>query len=107
MNRRIRKKQLKKMGKYIPIRDVYNLNMTIVKFILPRLELFRKVTDSYPIEMKSLNEWDDVLDKMITAFRLIYESYTRVKNPEEIKKDYKIIEEGLDLFRKYFYDLWW
>lgn len=107
MNKRIRKKQLKKLSKYIPHSDTYNLDITVAKFILPRLELFRKIIDCFPDkDFNSLKEWQDTLDKMINAFRIIskkFESNDSNKSDEEKE----VVKEGLDLFRKYYHDLWW
>ena len=102
MNKRIRKKQLKKLGKYVPSKDTWNLDLTIAEFVLPRLELFKKVVDCYPYHFNSIEEWYEVLDKMIESFYLIknssYKTFT--ENKEKI-------EQGLDLFVKYYHDLWW
>lgn len=103
MNKRIRKKHLKKIGTYVPDSATWNLDITIAKFVLPRLKVFKKVTDCYPCEFNSLKEWHDVLDKMIESFYLITNcsSYkTFIENEEDIK-------QGLDLFIKYYHDLWW
>lgn len=106
MNKRIRKKQLKKFGKYVSSSDIWDLDITIAKFILPRIELFRKVVDSYPDrDLNSFEEWCGILDKMIEAFRLITETTFKIKY-DEIERDEKTIEEGLDLFRKYYHDMW-
>ena len=56
MNKRIRKKQLKKIGAYVPSRDTWSLDITIAKFILPRLRLFRKVVDCHPSSLNSFEE---------------------------------------------------
>ena len=105
MNKRIRKKQLKKLGKYIPHSDTYNLDMTIAQFVLPRLELFKNLTDCYPDRdgCHSYEEWMNILDKMIKAFSIISKSAGITRNRDEIQ----ILEEGLDLFRKHYLDLWW
>ena len=103
MNKRIRKKQLKKLGKYIPYSDTYNLDMIIAQFIVPRLELFKKLTDCYPHQFDSMEEWHEILNKMITAFKVI-SCKTGCKRSEE---DRAIINGGLDLFREYYNELWW
>ena len=103
MNKRIRKKQLKKLGKYVSHKDTYNLDITIAQFIVPRLELFKKLTDCYPFQFNSMEEWYKVLDKMIAAFSIISHK-TTIQRHEEEKS---IINEGLDLFRKYYNELWW
>lgn len=103
MNKRIRNKQLKKLGKYVPSSDTWNLDLTIAEFVLPRLEMFKKVVDCYPCDLNTIEEWYDILDKMIESFRIIstFPSYKTFNEHKEI------IDEGLDLFRKYYHDLWW
>ena len=103
MNKRIRKKQLKRLSGYVQTKDTWNLDMTIAQFIVPRLELFKKVTDCYPSQFDSMEEWYEILEKMIAAFKVI-SCKTGIQRSEEEKS---IINEGLDLFRKYYNDLWW
>lgn len=103
MNKRMRKKQLKKFGKYVPANDTFNLDVTIADFVLPRLEMFKKVVDCYPCDLNTIEEWYDILDKMIASFRIISES-----PPYKTFNEHKeVIDEGLDLFREYYHDLWW
>ena len=49
--------------------------------------------------------WLTVLDKMINAFKLIIEDEFPTSQ-EEAKKRIDTIQEGLDLYSKYFLDLW-
>ena len=93
MNIRMKKKHMYK--------DTWNLDYYIAKFILPRLKLFKKVTMGFPCDLKSINEWYDILDKMIAAFMIL--STDEINTQDE----QKIVNEGLDLFRKYYQDLWW
>lgn len=103
MSKRIRKKQLKRLGKHVPSRDTWNLDMTIAKFVVPRLELFKKITDCYPGQFDSMEEWYEILDKMIAAFKVIG-CKTGIQRSEDEKS---VVNEGLDLFRKHYNDLWW
>lgn len=82
-------------------KDTWNLDYYIAKFILPRLKLFKKVGMGFPCDLKSINEWYDILDKMIAAFMIL--STDEINTQDE----QKIVNEGLDLFRKYYQDLWW
>ena len=83
--------------------DTWSLDITIAKFILPRLIIFRRLTITYPCEFKSIKEWHQILDKIITAFKIITE-----RSFEDLTKEELILkEEGLDLFRKYYHSLWW
>lgn len=97
MNIRMKKKHQKNHM----YKDTWNLDYYIAKFILPRLKLFKKVTIGFPCDLKSINEWYDILDKMIAAFKIL--STDEINTQDE----QKIVNEGLDLFRKYYQDLWW
>lgn len=81
--------------------DLWSLDITIAKLVLPYLKKFREAVGGYPSDLNSLEEWEAILDKMIKAFGLIANEAifdTAVKNEP--------IEEGLDLFRKYYFSLW-
>ena len=80
--------------------ETWNLDYSITMFILPRLKYFAKNIVSYPNDL-TLKKWKKILNKMIYAF----EEYSKddwLGNKEKSKK----INKGLDLFRKYFMDLW-
>ena len=75
--------------------ECWNLDTTILQFVLPRLKRFRECTIGYPSEFESLEAWTDCLDKMIDNIDKI------IKSEEDA--DY----EGFELFKKYFFNLWW
>lgn len=104
MNKRIRKKQLKKIGAYVNPKDTYSLDVTIAKFVLIRLKLYKKLTNGYPFKT-TYEEWIESIDKMIKAFELIIDD--RYFGLDRDDKEVAVIEEGLDLFRKHYFDLWW
>lgn len=135
MKKRLKKK---KMGtNWIESTELWNLDLTIARFVLPRLIAFKKNNIGYPSEFKSKEDWDNVLDKMIAAFDLIIngdnildkdeyqdiekvifdnkiKSMKFVLNEEkrtarldEINRQNEIIREGLGLFATYFRDLWY
>lgn len=149
MNKRKRKKWLKKHHLYVNPKETWNLDYSIAKYVLPRLKLFKKLENGYPGrgEMDTIEKWDAALDKMILAFQYIIEgddwwidnpeydyikgchfydkvskngktrqlmcteedwvAIVRKKHDEEDKRRHKCIKEGLELFGKYFRDLWW
>ena len=133
MRKRQRKKWLKKHDKYVPYSDLWNLDITIAKFVLPRLKKFKKENIGYPgrKEMDTPEKWDEVLDKMILAFEYVIswddwwlddpkynyiraeskyddEYVTKIRNSylAEDKRRQVAIGEGLELFAKWFRDLW-
>jgi hypothetical protein len=80
--------------------ELWSLDKTISGFILPRLKSFREKHSSSPKNISS-QEWNNIIDKMITAFELIN------SDKEDISHDeYKQIECGLKLFAKHLKNLW-
>lgn len=129
MKKRQRKKWLKKHGKYVSYSDLWNLDITIANFVVPRLKEFKEKTDGYPgrDDMDTPEKWDEALDKMILAFEYVvnwdewwidnpnYDYFnTSPKEKERIRKAMckererrqAAIDEGLQLFAKYFQSLW-
>lgn len=83
--------------------ETWGLDMTIARFIYPRLKCFYNEGEifSHPYGLTS-EEWINIVGKMVQAFELIVTT-DPVKWTEEQNN---IVDEGLDLFRKYFFDLW-
>ena len=75
MNKRQRKKWLKQHGLYVNPKECWNLDTTIAEFVFPRLKQFKKDYDVCPGTLESMEEWDDILDKMILAFEYIVHKY--------------------------------
>lgn len=81
--------------------ELWSLDVTISKFILPRLKAFKDIAGGYPGGMTA-EYWEQTLDHMIEAFELQAEcKFSHTK--EEEKK----IEDGLKLFTNYFGHLWY
>lgn len=75
--------------------ELWNFDTTILRFVLPRLKVFKEQTCVYPTDFNSLEEWKECIEKMI-------------KSIEEILTDeYNADYEGFELFKKHFFDLWW
>lgn len=96
------KRQAKKKRNKSIYRDTWNLDWAIAKFVHPRLVRFKEVTNGYPGTLESPEEWDEILDKMIKAFEIIKKGTWDIHKYEE-----PIVDEGLDLFRKWYFHLWW
>ena len=73
MRQRTRKKWLKKHGQYIAPKELWNLDYTVAKFVLPRLIKFKESSLGFPgyDEADTMDKWQDILQKMITAFEYI------------------------------------
>lgn len=134
MNNRQRKKWMKKHRLYVNPKETWSLDVNLAKYIIPRLKKFKELNNGYPgiSEMDTPEKWDEALDKMIQAFEYVIDldeywlddpryDYTDImfgKNKEfyEKIKENKITEdirrlaainEGLQLFAKYYMSLWW
>lgn len=119
MNKRLRKKYLKKHNLYVNPKDTWSLDITIAEFVLPRLKLFKKVNNGYPgrDEIDTPEKWDAAIDKMIAAFQIVLDQDNMADkywdaeitnfNKDLFEADNKIKEEGLMLFAKYLQYLWW
>jgi hypothetical protein len=101
MNKRIRKK----LGlSKITAEEVWDLDFTLAKYIMPRLIKFKEVNKmSYPASFSSIEEWHSVIDKMIWSFdKVLKDDYTT----ENYEEEYKKYLEGMNLFADYFGHLW-
>ena len=78
-------------------REIWDLKIVISAFLFPRLRMFAGSFNSYPLGLTPLS-WTEAVDKMAHAFERI------VKDDSE--DQWEEVEEGLDLFRKYFFHLW-
>ena len=79
----------------------WSLYNKLAEFILPRLEEFKRCTGCYPPSFKSLEEWFEIIDKMIFAFDHISKD-----TEEDTTEIWEKVKEGLDLFRQYFFHFW-
>ena len=93
--------------------DTWSMDITIAQFILPRLKRFKELSIGVPgcIECSSdisFEEkekiWNDILSQMIEAFEMLADSDLDWQFNKEYEEK---INRGLDLFRKYYFNLWW
>lgn len=81
--------------------ELWNLDSTICKFIYPRLKAFSENIIGYPANM-TYDEWECILKQMVKAFEIIIGDDDWEFNDEL----YDNVDKGLNLFRKYFFNLW-
>ena len=81
--------------------ETWDLYYSLALEIYPRLCYFREHTLGYPPEADSKEEWDEILDKMIRAFKIIL-----IDDRRDDEK-FKEVEEGLNLFAEWYLALWW
>lgn len=82
--------------------DTFSLDYSVAKVILPRLKRFRQLTIGTPANLEE-KEWQEILDKMIASFEFAASEERWNAGPE----DYEKHNEGLDLFAKHYWSLWW
>lgn len=84
-----------------PIEEVWGTCHTLAHLITPRLIAFRDLDKhGYAPDFQDIRSWNKAIQKMIDAFELI-------KNSSTFSADeYKAVKEGLDLFCKYYLNLW-
>lgn len=78
--------------------EVWNLDITLAKFILPRLKLLRKIRNGYPPNLTD-STWKETLKKMENSFQITIDGTLC----EDNRLQYTL---GLNLFAQYFPHLW-
>ena len=85
-----------------PIEEIYVTYKTIAGLIVPRLRAFKSLKKhGYPSDISD-TLWEQAIQKMIDAFELLSDA----NNYSYSSDEEKTINEGLDLLRKYYRDLW-
>jgi hypothetical protein len=87
--------------------ELWSLDYSLAKHILPRLKRFKKFDAGRPGCFETREEWDEVLDKMIFAFEdaVTYWDSKEETKGERIQRENRA-REGLKLFAKYYHALW-
>lgn len=115
----IESKKKRKIKVHIDDYDVWSLDHTLAVIILPALKELKKDNTGHPCGLDPIadvsefgncgkcgceQKWDEILDKMIWSFKQI------VEDDEESHDNYKEynerIQEGIELFGKYYRTLW-
>lgn len=86
--------------------ELWNLDVTIAKFTLPRLKAFRSgpAMGGTPTTIATNEEWLAILDEMIFAFEFVAGENYYIN--QHNKNEYERCEKGLALFAKHFMSLW-
>lgn len=83
-------------------REVWNLDRTLGTYIYPRLIELKKIKHGYPYDLTE-EEWNFCLDEMIFSFKTLSED----ENYNGFyQKTSDRIQNGLNLFAKYYTALW-
>jgi hypothetical protein len=81
--------------------DTWSLNSSLAQWFLPRLKRFREISIAHPHNITS-DEWNDLLDQMIIGFETFLED-NYIGDQSKVDK----IDRALDIFKEWFYHLWW
>jgi hypothetical protein len=82
--------------------DLWSLDQTLSKLILPRLKLFRDNLHGYPVGM-TMEEWEQKLDEMIFAHEFLAGEQRWGTYSSDL---WARVQNGLDLFAKHYCSLW-
>ena len=86
--------------------ETTNLFHTIAQFVTPRLKVFRDKTMSFPGGM-TFEEWQKTIDEIIVGFELVLSMDDwNFEDMEVAKKNHEQIQKSLNLFSKWFMDMW-
>ena len=81
-------------------RDTWSLDQSIAEYTYPRLKHLRSKLHGYPDGL-TFKKWEKIIDKMLFAFeKVLDEDYLYDKRTD------KKVQAGLELFGKYFRNLW-
>lgn len=86
--------------------DLWSLDWTIAKFIVPRLKRWLETGIMGHPHTMTHDEWLVCLRKMLRAFELVVDQFEPMASIEEDRKESKEIEEGLSLFSEWYLQLW-
>lgn len=91
-------------------RELWSLDHTIAKFVLPRLIAFKEVRFGYPGNLDK-EKWDKILDQIIYAMRAVNDEWSEKEivhsSATKLKKHFRDVDKGIKLFGEYFRYLWW
>lgn len=89
--------------------ELWNLDLTIANFILPRLKVFREQTNGYPSKFNAMEEWTKILDEIIEGLELYKDKFDwDMKNDQNILNLYNAkCKKAFKLLGEYAQDLWW
>lgn len=82
--------------------ECWNLDYTIIDFVLPRLKYFAKHTIGYPADLTP-EKWNKILEEIIEGFEIYTNKDWYKRNNDDDAK----IEKAFDNFHKWFQALWW
>jgi hypothetical protein len=83
--------------------ELWSLDNTTARWLLPRLQRFRDITFAHPACLNSLEEWKEILDTIIFALERHLEDEWLFNLSEEDKEK---VYNGFEYLGTYFRGLW-
>lgn len=83
--------------------ELWSLKDTITNFVLPRLKVFADEPCGYPGCFDNENEWKEILEKMVRAFEISKKDGDGFVLTDKEGEEF---DEGMELFKEYFFSLW-
>lgn len=85
--------------------ETWNLDAVLAEIIVKALRAYKEDANHgwFPAELSSLEEWMNIIDRMILGFSNLAE-WTEGDELHDYKET---TDEALRLFAKYFKNLWW
>lgn len=100
--------------------ETWNLDHTIIRFMLPRIKTLKEIQCGYPARLESMEAWEEILDKITDALQLYLDTdgdcleyypqhpsiYDNNENKiKEAEENNKIFKEGWELLHEWFFCL--
>lgn len=82
--------------------EIWNLDISLSDFLIPRLKRLRNIIQGYPPDFKSFEEWIFVLDEIIWMF----ETYSSKAYQDGFLKNQERMDKAKELFGKYWTYFW-
>lgn len=86
--------------------EMWSLDCTIAEFITPRLRVFKehaKQIGDHPYSITA-EEWQEILSQIIEGFALYPDHFHW--HSEDSDANWKKVDKALELFHKWFFNLW-
>lgn len=84
--------------------ELWNFDVTVIRYLTPRLQVFKEISPHHPVCFNSLDEWKQTIDTIIKGFsNYILYSENEIQWDDWNDKEFK---NSLDLFFKYFNNFW-
>lgn len=82
--------------------ETWNIDLTIAKFLAPRLERFKEIGAKCPVSL-TMERWNGILQEIIDGLNIMIKSNASPMDQEDLEK----YSRAWRLLQKWHWDLWW